>query len=270
MRIIECEQGSEAWHQARAGVITASMFRVARERVGGLTEQQQKYVDAIRAGNPPDVAQAMAEYKSKPKPTETVQRAIAGLPIGDFSDAAKNYAFRVAVERIAGKPLDEGFETWAMKRGHELEPAARAAHELVSGEVVFRAGFVVTDDGVFGASADGLISDDAGAEYKCLVSPEGLRDVIMDDDISKYTDQVQGCLWITGRQRWHYAMFCPALEVVGKHLYWRVIERDEAYIEAMESDLIEFMRLVDRYESTLRKQPVKAIAANAEQIAEAA
>lgn len=270
MRIIECEQGSEAWHQARAGVITASMFSVARERVGGLTEQQQKYVDAVRAGNPPEVAQAMAEYKTKPRLTETVQRAIAGLPIGDFSDAAKNYAFRVAVERIAGKPLDEGFETWAMKRGHEMEPAARAAHELASGEVVFRAGFVVTDDGKFGASADGLIGDDAGSEYKCLVSPETLRAVLLEDDISKYIDQVQGCLWITGRQRWHYAMYCPALAPIGKELYWRVIERDEAYIEALEADLIEFMRLVDRYEATLRKKPVQAIAANAEHIAEAA
>lgn len=225
MRIITCEQGSPEWHQARAGVITASMFRVARERL-----------------------------KSGPNK-------------GDFTEAAKNYAFRVAVERIAGNPLDEGFETWQMKRGHELEPAARAAHEAASGEVVFRAGFVVTDCGRFGASADGLIGDDAGSEYKCLVSPEGLRDVLLDDDITKYIDQIQGCMWITGRRRWHYAMYCPALQPIGKDLYWRVVERDDDYIEAMESDLIDFMRLVDRYEFTLRAQPV---AANNARILEAA
>lgn len=225
MRIITCEQGSTEWHQARAGVITASMFRVARERL-----------------------------KSGPNK-------------GDFTEAAKNYAFRVAVERIAGNPLDEGFETWQMKRGHELEPAARAAHEAASGEVVFRAGFVVTDCGRFGASADGLIGDDAGSEYKCLVSPEGLRDVLLEDDITKYIDQIQGCMWITGRRRWHYAMYCPALQPIGKDLYWRVVERDDDYIEAMESDLIDFMRLVDRYEFTLRAQPV---AANNARILEAA
>lgn len=225
MRIITCEQGSPEWHQARAGVITASMFRVARERL-----------------------------KSGPNK-------------GDFTEAAKNYAFRVAVERIAGNPLDEGFETWQMKRGHELEPAARAAHEAASGEVVFRAGFVVTDCGRFGASADGLIGDDAGSEYKCLVSPEGLRDVLLENDITKYIDQIQGCMWITGRRRWHYAMYCPALQPIGKDLYWRVVERDDDYIEAMESDLIDFMRLVDRYEFTLRAQPV---AANNARILEAA
>lgn len=225
MRIITCEQGSPEWHQARAGVITASMFRVARERL-----------------------------KSGPNK-------------GDFTEAAKNYAFRVAVERIAGNPLDEGFETWQMKRGHELEPAARATHEAASGEVVFRAGFVVTDCGRFGASADGLIGDDAGSEYKCLVSPEGLRDVLLENDITKYIDQIQGCMWITGRRRWHYAMYCPALQPIGKDLYWRVVERDDDYIEAMESDLIDFMRLVDRYEFTLRAQPV---AANNARILEAA
>lgn len=253
MRVINCEQGGKEWHQARAGVITASMFRVARERIGGLTEQQQKYVNAIRAGKSPEVAQNLAEYKTKPRLTETVQRAIDGLPIGDYSEAAKNYAFRLAVERISGTSLDEGFETWAMKRGHELEPQARAAHEAASGDIVFRAGFVVSDCGKFGASADGLIDDDAGSEYKCLVSPEGLRDVLVDNDISKYIDQVQGCMWITGRTRWHFCMYCPALAPIGKELYWRVIERDDDYIEAMEADLIEFMRLVDAYEQTLSK-----------------
>jgi hypothetical protein len=93
-----------------------------------------------------------------------------------------------------------------------------------------------------------------------------VRDVVLDHDISKYTDQIQGCMWITGRKRWHFAMYCPALEVVGKDLYWRVIERDEAYIEAMEAELVEFMRLVDSYERKLRAQP----AVNAGQMLEAA
>ncbi|AOE60405.1 hypothetical protein QZH45_14320 [Pseudomonas corrugata] len=35
------------------------------------------------------------------------------------------YAFELAVERIGGAPLDGGFETWQMRRGHELEPEAR-------------------------------------------------------------------------------------------------------------------------------------------------
>ena len=158
MKLIVCEQGSPEWHQARAGCITASMFRVARE-------------------------------KRKINPNK-----------GDFTDAAKNYAFRLAIERISGKPLDEGFETWQMRRGHELEPEARSMHEAMAGVLVDRAGFVVTDDGWFGASADGLIDADGGCEYKCLISPESLIDVLLLEDLSKYMDQIQGCMWITGRK----------------------------------------------------------------------
>ena len=84
MIIVECEQGSPEWHQARAGCITASMFKVARKRLK------------------------------------------SGANKGEFTEEAKNYAFRLAVERISGTPLDEGFQTWQMKRGHELEPEAQA------------------------------------------------------------------------------------------------------------------------------------------------
>jgi hypothetical protein len=267
MKLITCEQGSPEWHQARAGVITASMFRVARSRVGLLTEQQQIYVNAIRSGHSPDAAQELAKYKTKVKPTETMEKAILGLPIGDFSDAAKNYAFCVAVESIRGTPLDEGFETWAMRRGHELEPAARAEHEAQTGLIVQRAGFVLTDDDAFGASADGLIGDKGGSEYKCLVSPETLRSVLLDDDISDYIDQVQGCMWITGREWWHFGMYCPALEPLGKQLYLREIRRDDDYIEAMERDLIAFKSLVDKYRAQLM---VPAANTEAIQVLEAA
>lgn len=221
MLIVNCEQGSEEWHAARAGAITASMFKVARERL-----------------------------KSGPNK-------------GDFTEKAKNYAFRLAVERISGQPLDEGFETWQMRRGHELEPAARTEHETQVGVIVQRAGFVMTDDRWFGASADGLIGSDGGSEYKCLVSPEGLRDVLLADDISEFIDQVQGCMWITGRKFWHFCLYCPALEPIGRQLYWRRIERDDAFIEAMEPDLLAFRALVMQNEARLRAandQQAKAVA----------
>lgn len=211
MKLIVCDQGSEEWHKARAGCITASMFKVAR-----------------------------AKLKS-------------GANKGDFTEAAKNYAFRLAIEQISGVPLDEGFETWAMERGHELEPLAREAHESMARVLVDRAGFVTTDDGLFGASADGLIDEDGGSEYKCLVSPEKLRDVLLGDDISDYLDQIQGCMWITGRKWWHFGLFCPALDAIGAKFFWREVRRDDDHIETMESELVEFSRLVTSYRLKLEK-----------------
>lgn len=210
MIVINCDQGSPEWHGARAGVVTASMFKVARQRLK------------------------------------------TGKNAGDFTEAAKNYAFRLAIERISGTPLDDGFETWQMRRGHELEPAAREAHESHAGVIVERAGFVTTDDSLFGASADGFIGDDGGSEYKCLVSPEGLREVLLAEDISEFTDQIQGCLWITGRHWWHFGLYCPALESIDKQFFWREVRRDDDYINKMELELVEFNRLVAKYQHQLK------------------
>jgi hypothetical protein len=253
MIIVECDQGGIEWHAARAGVITASMFRTARTKVNCLTDQQAQYVAAVREGIPTKDAAAAAGYKTVPR-SDIITRALDGEQVGDYSDAAKDYAFRLAVERVSRTPLDEGFETFAMKRGHELEPVARMEHELKTGLMIERAGFVLTDDKLFGASADGLIGDDGGSEYKCLISPEELRKVLIDGDISKYIDQVQGCMWITGRKYWHFCLYCPALEPIGRQLWWRRIERDDNYIETMEQDLIAFERMVSDIESTLRMQ----------------
>ncbi|MHA6234232.1 lambda exonuclease family protein [Pseudomonas fluorescens group sp. PF-69] len=212
MIIVNCAQGSEAWHQERAGVITASMFGDARTRL-----------------------------KSGPNKGEPTAKAL-------------DYAFRLAVERIGGKPLDNGFETWQMRRGHELEPEARMEHEIQTGLMVTQVGLVKTDDGVFGASADGFIGEDGGAEYKCFLAPEKLRSFHIDNDASEIMDQVQGCMWITGRKWWHIGMYCPDLKVVGRQLWWKEFKRDDDYIEKLEEDLWQFKLLVDGYEAKLRSK----------------
>jgi hypothetical protein len=251
MIVLNCDQGSAEWHQARAGVITASMFVVARSRIGGLDEKQQAYVNAIRSGKSEGVARDIAGYRAPPK-AESIQRAIEGLPVGDFSEAAKAYAFRLAIERISGEPLDESFETYSMRRGHELEPAARREHEIASGHMVQRAGFVLSEDHLFGASADGLIGRDGGSEYKCLISPERLQRIYIENDASEFMDQVQGCLWLTARKWWDFCLYCPALQIIDKQLWMRTFQRDDEYIDQMITELAEFENLVTYNETQLR------------------
>ncbi|MNV03545.1 YqaJ-like viral recombinase domain protein [compost metagenome] len=253
MLIVNCEQGSDDWHAARAGAITASMFGVARKRVGGLDERQTLYVAYVKAGMSTKEAAEKAGFKGAPR-AEGIAKALAGEQVGDWSEEAKNYAFRLAVERIAGQPLDEGFQNWAMRRGHELEPEARMEHEIQTGLLVERAGFVLTDDRLFGASADGLIGEQGGSEYKCFLAPDKLRAFHIDNDPSEVMDQVQGCMWITGRQWWHLGLYCPALESIGKQLWLREFKRDDDYIDSLESDLMEFAELVNSYETTLRRK----------------
>lgn len=251
MIIVECEQGSDEWLQARAGVITASMFSTARKKVNCLDDRQKLYVSAILAGHTEKTSMEIAGYKAKPK-AEGIERAIAGFPVGEYSDAAKDYAFRLAVERISERPLDDGFETWSMKRGHELEEIARMEHEVQTGLFVEQTGFILTDDRLFGASADGLIDGDGGTEYKCFVAPAKLRSIIIDGDWSDLQEQVQGCLWISGRKWWDMCLYCPAFESIGKQLIRKRVVRDENFIEIMELELLEFEKMVSENERILR------------------
>ncbi|WP_186084836.1 lambda exonuclease family protein [Burkholderia gladioli] len=182
------------------------------------------------------------------------ERLKTGPSKGDYSAKAKEYAFRLAIERISGEPLDEGFETWQMRRGHELEPEARMEHEAQTGLFVKRAGFVTTDDGLFGASADGLIDPDGGSEYKCFVAPDKLRPILLDGDVKDVMEQAQGCMWLCRANWWHVGLYCPALASVGRQFTLIEVKRDETFIEAMEADLIKFERLVTEYETRLRQR----------------
>jgi hypothetical protein len=207
---INCEQGSEEWHRARAGCITASKVKDIRDRL-----------------------------KSGPNK-------------GDFNKATQDLAFKLAIERITGDPIDDDeFSPWQAARGQRLEPEARALHEVQAGVMVMPMGFIRTIDGKFGASVDGLIGDREGAEYKAFLSPSKLRRIIVDDDWSDVIDQCQFSLAVTGRDLWHMGLYCPQLDGIGRALTLRTVGRDEAYIDAMWRDLMEFDRLVEQFRATL-------------------
>lgn len=209
-------QGTEGWKSNRCGVITASNFWMIR----------------------------------------TSARLKSGKNKGDYSEGAKNYAFRLAIERIGGVLLDEGYETWSMARGHALEPEARAKHEDLTGDMIREVGFVSTDDRWFGGSADGFrLSNDNGCEYKCFVSPEKLRTILIDGNTDEVVDQCMGGMWLTGAKAWEFGLYCPALAPIGCDFTLLVIPRDDDYIEALEQDLLTFRELVMSYEATLRAGP---------------
>lgn len=251
MILVNAPQGSEEWKAARVGVITASMFTIARSKVKGLDERQAKYVECRRAGMKEKDALALAGYKQSPT-SAIVQRALDGEKVSEPSNAAMDYAFRLAAERLGSAPLDDDFETWAMRRGHDLEPQARAIHEVRAGVVVQPCGLVLSDDGWFGASADGWIGKTKGAEYKCLVAPARLKAVYLDNDVSEFADQVQGGMWLSGRAAWDFCLYHPGLASIGLDLWWREWLMDANHIEALESDLWEFKVLVEGCMAKLR------------------
>lgn len=117
--------------------------------------------------------------------------------------------------------------------------------------MVTQVGLVKTGDRAFDASADGFIGEEGGSEHKFSrktpVLPHRQRR-------QRIMDQVQGCMWITGRKWWHIGMYCPDLRPAGRQLWWKDFKRDDDYIEKLAEDLWQFKLLVDGYEQKLRSK----------------
>jgi hypothetical protein len=128
---------------------------------------------------------------------------------------------------------------------------ARARHMADIGLRVKPVGMVLTDDRAFGASADGWIGADGGAEYKCLIGASSVREVFLNEDISFYMDQVQGNLWLSNRKWWDFCVYCPQFESIGADWYRQRVERDDAYIEQMAYELADFNNVVNNYTERL-------------------
>lgn len=246
-------QGTIEWKNGRCGVTTGSMFCEARSIVGGLTEQQKKMVNLVRSGLDKKEAAIQAGYKTTPN-FSSFDDAVAGKKIGEHSNAAKSYAFKLAVERISGQLLDvPQFETWQMRQGTAFEPEARLKYEAKQGVLVEQTGLALTEDRLFGSSVDGLVDDDGIIEIKCFVDPTKLQSILIDGDIGEVMDQVQGSLWVTGRKWADFILYCPQLACIDKDLTIIRFNRDENYIAELEQDLLKFNDLVNEYENKLRK-----------------
>lgn len=267
MKALNYEQGSEDWLRARAGVITASRYCDAREKLNLLTDQQATYVAALKAGLSQPEALAKAGYKNKPT-ASAIDQAMAGAQMWYWGAKAKSYAALVAMETISREPLDDTFVTYAMRRGRELEPQSRNVYQIRTGAVVEEVSLILTDDERFGYSADGLVDDDGLVEIKVPMACDKLVDVWANPQNAhlEYIDQINGGLWVTGRKWCDLVIYCPWLKSVGKDLFIKRIHRDDNAIEALESDLLDFMRLVDENLVMLRA-PAKMSGAPKEQAA---
>lgn len=248
MRFLECQQGTPEWLAARAGLCTASEFATACSTVGALTEQQKKYVDAVIVGCMTEKAAAeFAGYKAVPK-AACIEKALRGEPTEEMSDSALRYAHDLAIERISGKPYGQPVKTWLLERGHEREAIARRHYEVRHSARMTTAGLCVDDDGLFGYSTDGLIGERGLWECKAPIDSVKIFTIWRTGDIAEYMHQMQGGIWLTGRDWCDFTMYCEELENAGPeghHLYVQRVHRDDAFIDAMVPRLARFQAKVE-------------------------
>lgn len=198
--IIDCPQGSDQWHAARAGIPTASEFStvLAKDKGGG-------------------------ESKTR-----------------------KAYLYKLAAERLTGEVV----QTWGgnehTERGKALEGEARDLYAYVKGADPAPVGFLRR--GPVGCSPDSLVGDDGLLEIKTKLPH--LQVALLDSNElpPEHRAQVQGQLWISGRQWLDFMSYWPGLPP-----FICRVERDPLYMvelgKATSIFLAELEALTDRIRS---------------------
>jgi putative phage-type endonuclease len=124
---------------------------------------------------------------------------------------------RVVYERATGEQ-PESFSNEYMDRGHELEPMAKEAYELLTFNTVSNGGFFEVNEWI-GASPDGVVNNEGIVEIKAPAF-NTMIDYIVKNELPKtYFWQVQGQLWVTGLQWCDFMAYHPKLKPVVVRVY---------------------------------------------------
>lgn len=164
---------------------------------------------------------------------------------GGASITRAKYLRQLAGEILTGEPAPEGYSNGHMERGKVMEDDAREVYAFMTDAEPLRVGFL--KNGRAGASPDSLIGDRGGLEIKTAIPAVQIERLQRGTLPSEHKAQVQGCLWITGREWWDFVSFWPRLPP----LIIRV-ERDEAYIAQLAKAVDAFNEELDSIVQSIR------------------
>lgn len=162
-----------------------------------------------------------------------------GKPLKAYDDLI----WQLVVERMTGVQ-DEGFDSYATRWGQDVEDFARQEYELTSGVQVEQVDFIDHPKFSFvGCSPDGLVRVDGGLEIKCPKDSAVHLERFLSGVPEEYKPQIQGGLWVTGREWWDFVSYDPRMPESHRLLVIHV-ERDEEYIAKLEAAVLEAEKLV--------------------------
>lgn len=181
-------------------------------------------------------------------------RARLGIPTASrFSDILakgdgkmrSRYLRDLAGEIYTGEPDMDGFTSFHMERGKLWEADAREHYAFTNDVEPQQVGFI--RNGRAGASPDSLIGDAGGLEIKTALRHIQIERLQRGGMPPEHSAQVQGCLWITGREWWDFMSYAPRLPA----LIVRV-QRDEVYINQLTKAVDAFNSELDMLVASLR------------------
>lgn len=168
---------------------------------------------------------------------------IAKVKNGSPAAVRANYLVDIATERLT-KAATPHYTNTAMQWGVTHETGARILYEQRRQLQVEETGFVQHDELDAGASPDGLVDWDGLIEIKCPYNSAVHVMTWMEGMPEEHNAQVQGQLWITGRQWCDFVSFDPRMPA-GLQLYVERIERNDSFIAGLETDIRKFLIDVD-------------------------
>jgi hypothetical protein len=238
LRILdEMEQGSDEWHDARRGIVTASM-------VGQLITVGPPAAISVacptcnaRPANP-----CVSAARKEPTPIKSIHEArtahaASRPPVYEVAsnDTSRGLTAQLVAERIT----DFTEPTWMnadMLRGVEDEPRAVEVYSEHFAPVT-TTGFMVEDKWGFqiGYSPDGLVGDDGLIEVKSRRQKKHLTTILSDRVPAENMAQLQCGLLVSGRAWIDYVSYCG-----GMPLWRKRIEPDERWFAAIVSAVAQF------------------------------
>lgn len=142
------------------------------------------------------------------------------------------YMRKLVGEILTGEPM-ENYQNGHMERGKLMEDEARDLYALMAGVDPQRVGFIKNRDA--GCSPDSLIGDKGGLEIKSALPHIQIERLLKDELPSEHRAQVQGNIWLTEREWWDFASYCPRLP-----LFVKRVPRDDGYIATLAGAVMAF------------------------------
>jgi len=183
----------------------------------------------------------------------TASRISELLGVKGLGLTGENYAFEKACEIVFGRDNEEGFESFDMRRGTELEPMAFEEFKRLP-EVEFKevknATFVIYGNNA-GASPDGLVGLNELVEIKCPRAQKFFKIVQSGEFDKKYNDQMQMQMLCTEAERTHFFNY---IIFNGKPMFHNIIvERDEERINLIKERIEKATEIRDKFVQELIK-----------------
>ena len=230
-------QRSDAWYEARRGIITASTVGdlIAEHKLTGAEYACPEC--AAPAGDP-----CIGVRSGEPIKTLHTGRTAAASEANVTvlrpanNDTTRGIYATLVAERITGH-VEETFTTNDMMRGIMDEPIARNWYAEHTKQTVTECGFMVRDAGAWelGYSPDGLVGDDGLIEIKSR-APKGQVGLWLSGKIpAAHMAQCQAALLVSGRDWIDYVSWCG-----GMPTFIRRITPDTTWADAITEAVVAF------------------------------